>query len=128
MHALRALTGAVVALVATVTATSTAMAQTAAPAPSPMMNLVPIAVMLVVMFFLVIRPQQKKQKEHREFVQKLERGDEVITTGGILGRIEGMTDLYLTVEIAPDVRIKVLRTAVAGSPKKLAPQTTGAKA
>lgn len=101
--------------------TSAAFAQTAAPggagAPSPFMQLIPFLVIFGVMYLLMIRPQMKKQKEHQTFLSKLERGDEVITNGGILGRIEGLTDLYLTLEIAPGVRIKVLRTAVMGSPK-----------
>lgn len=96
-------------------------------APSPVMQLVPFLVIFGVMYFLMIRPQMKKQKDHQAFLSKLERGTEVLTTGGILGRIEGMTDLYLTLEIAPGVRIKVLRSAVAGSAKAAA-ATTEAKA
>ncbi|MES2964115.1 MAG: preprotein translocase subunit YajC [Bdellovibrionota bacterium] len=99
----------------------------AAGAPSPLMQIVPFLVIFGVMYFLMIRPQMKKQKTHQEFLSKLERGTEVITNGGILGRIEGMTDLYLTLEIAPGVRIKVLRSAVLSS-AKAAVATTEAKA
>ena len=87
------------------------------------MQLIPFAVIFGVMYFLMIRPQMKKQKEHQAFLTSLERGSEVITNGGILGRIEGMTDLYLTLEIAPGVRIKVLRSAVMGSAKAAAATT-----
>ena len=104
---------------------NSALAQTAAPAagaggPPALMQFMPIIVMLVVAYFLMMRPQMKKQKEHQAWLSKLERGDEIITSGGILGRIEGMTDLYLTLEIASGVRIKVLRSAIAGSAKAVA--------
>lgn len=110
-----------------------AMAQTApagapAGAPvSPLMNLVPFIVMLGIMYMLMIRPQMKKQKLHQEFLVNLKRGDEVLTSGGILGRIEGMTDLYVTLEIAPGVRIKVLRAQVASSASMAAQSTSDTK-
>jgi preprotein translocase subunit YajC len=103
-----------------------AFAQSSAPsagAPPTWMNLVPFIAMFAIMYVLMIRPQMKKQKDHQAYLSKLERGDEVITNGGILGRIEGMTEIYLTLEIAPGVRIKVLRSAVAGSAKAAATQT-----
>ncbi|MES2856568.1 MAG: preprotein translocase subunit YajC [Bdellovibrionota bacterium] len=104
----------------TLFATTAAFAQ-AAPGAKPTMiesMFLPI-LMLVVVFFFFIRPQQKRQKDHKEFITKLERGSEVITTGGILGRIEGLTDLYITLEIAPGTRIRVLRSAIAGSAKNV---------
>lgn len=101
-----------------------ALAQTApaaAPAeqPSALMSLVPFLFIMVVMYFLVLRPQGKKQKDHLKFVSELKRGDEVVTTSGILGRIEGMTEQFVTLEVADGVRIKVLRTQVATSSKFL---------
>ena len=112
------LLGALFVLIFTFSTTAFAQgAPGAAGAPSPLMQIVPFLVIFAVMYFLMIRPQMKKQKDHQAFLSKLERGTEVITNGGILGRIEGMTDLYLTLEIAPGVRIKVLRTAVMGSAK-----------
>ena len=71
--------------------------------------LVPLILMFVIFYFLLIRPQQKKAKEHREMVQNLKKGDKVITGGGIHGRVTGMDDTTLTVEIADKVRVKVNR-------------------
>lgn len=101
---------------AAVLATAPAMAQ-AAPggAPPAIMQFVPFIFLFVVMYFLVIRPQSKRQKDHQAFVSGLKRGDEVVTSSGILGRIEGLTDQFVTLEIAPSVRIKVLRSQVASS-------------
>jgi preprotein translocase subunit YajC len=70
--------------------------------------------MFVIFYFLLIRPQQKKAKEHRELVQNLKTGDRVITAGGIHGRITGMDETTLTVEIADRVRVKVTRGSVSG--------------
>ena len=82
---------------------------------SPLMGMLPIFVMIAIVYFLMLRPQMNKQKQHQEFVTKLKRGDEVLTTGGILGRIEGLTDMYITLEIAPDVRIRILRSQIASN-------------
>lgn len=76
--------------------------------------LIPIILMLAIMWFLLIRPQQKKQKEHRQLVGSLKKGDMIITTGGLYGRITGLTDTTVTVEIADKVRVKVSRGNVAG--------------
>jgi preprotein translocase subunit YajC len=64
------------------------------------------------MYFLLFRPQMKRAKEHRELVAKLQKGDEVITSGGLAGRIEELGDSFVTVEIADKVSIKVQRGAV----------------
>lgn len=76
--------------------------------------LIPIILMLGVMWFLLIRPQQKKQKEHREMIGNLKKGDRVITSGGLHGRITGVTEATLTLEIADKVRVKVSRGHIAG--------------
>ncbi len=76
--------------------------------------LFPIILMLGVMWFFLIRPQQKKQKEHRQMLGNLKKGDRIITSGGLYGRITGLTDATLTVEIADKVRVKVSRAHVAG--------------
>lgn len=94
-------------------ASSQSFAQAGAGAPSTLMNMVPIAVMFAIVYILMIRPQMKRQKDHASFVANLKRGEEVLTTGGILGRIEGLTELYVTLEIAPSVRIRVLRSQIA---------------
>jgi preprotein translocase subunit YajC len=85
--------------------------------PNMIMSLVPFIFIFAVMYFLVIRPQSKRSKEHGQFLQQLKRGDEVITSSGILGRIEGMTDTFVTLEISDGVRVKLLRNQVASSSK-----------
>jgi preprotein translocase subunit YajC len=80
--------------------------------------LLPIILMLGIMWFLLIRPQQKKQKEHREMLDNLKKGDQIITSGGLYGRITGTSDTVLTVEIADKVRVKVNRGHVAGLAQK----------
>ena len=76
--------------------------------------LLPIILMLGIMWFLLIRPQQKKQKEHKEMITNLKKGDMIITSGGLYGRITGVSDATLTVEIADKVRVKVSRGHIAG--------------
>lgn len=75
---------------------------------------IPLILMFVIFYFLLIRPQQKKSKEHREMVNNLRKGDRIITSGGIHGRITGVTEGTLTVEIADKVRVKVNRGNVSG--------------
>ena len=70
---------------------------------------VPLILMFVIFYFLLIRPQQKKTKEHRQMVSNLKKGDRIITSGGLHGRITGLSDTTLTVEIADKVRVKVAR-------------------
>jgi preprotein translocase subunit YajC len=91
-----------------------AMAQAAgAPAGgSPMSMFIMMGLFVVVFYFLLIRPQQKKQKEHQAMLGKLAAGDEVVTAGGILGRIVEISDNFITLEIADNVRIKVQRFQV----------------
>ena len=85
-------------------------------------NLFPLLMMLsifMIFYFLLIRPQQKKAKEHRQFLENLKRGDRIITAGGLVGEIITITDQSLTVEIADKVRVEVGRAYVAGlAPKK----------
>ena len=92
------------------------LAQAAAPQqPSLLESLLPFVVMIGFLYLVMIRPQMRKQKEHQNFVTALKRGDEVITQTGILGRIEGLTEQFVTLEIADGVSIKMLRSQVAGS-------------
>lgn len=89
-----------------------------AAAPAGMANLaqfVPLILIFVVFYFLLIRPQQKKAKEHQNYLANLKKGEKVVTTGGIHGQIAGLTDTVVTLEIAENVRIKVNRGAIAGS-------------
>lgn len=76
------------------------------------MAFLPLIVIFVIFYFLLIRPQQKRAKEHRDMVAKLAKGDEVVTGGGLLGRVTDISENYLTVEIADGVAIKVQRQAV----------------
>ena len=88
-----------------------AMAQAAGPAPAGAgaMPFIMMAVFVVIFYFLLIRPQQKKQKEHQAMLSKLAVGDEVVTTGGIVGKISEISDNFITLEIAEGTRIKVQR-------------------
>ena len=75
--------------------------------------LVPIILMFVIFYFLLIRPQQKKAKAHQEMINNLKKGDRIITSGGIYGRITNLDDQNATVEIADKVRIRITRGSVA---------------
>jgi preprotein translocase subunit YajC len=71
-----------------------------------------IGAMFAVMYFLMIRPQMKRAKEHKALIEALQKGDEVVTSGGVLGRISKVGEGYVGVEIAPNVEIQVQRAAV----------------
>ena len=74
---------------------------------------IPLILTFVIFYFLLIRPQQKKTKQHREMISNLKKGDRIVTGGGIHGRITGVSDATLTVEIADKVRVKVARGNIA---------------
>ena len=74
--------------------------------------LVPTILIIGIMYFLMIRPQQKRMKEHREMIGAIRRGDTVVTSGGILGKVTKVEDNELQVEIADGVKIKILRQTV----------------
>ena len=84
----------------------------AAGQPSMLGSILPLIIIFVVFWFLLLRPQMKRAKEHRELLAKLQKGDEVITSGGLAGRIEDLGESFVTVEIADKVSIKVQRGAV----------------
>ena len=93
---------------------SDAMAQ-AAPAAEQadqIMSFLPLIILFVIFYFLLIRPQQKKAKEHTALVSSLKKGDEVITSGGILGKITETGENYVTVTIAENTDVKIQRQAV----------------
>ena len=79
---------------------------------STLMGLMPLLLMFVIFYFLLIRPQQKRAKDQKAMIGALQRGDEIVTSGGLQGKITGVTDESLTVEIAKDVRVKIDRNAV----------------
>ncbi len=80
--------------------------------PGPMMTLIPFALIFVIMYFMVIRPQQKKGKEHQEMLNKLKKNDEVMTSGGIYGKVVDLKETVVTLEVAPNVRIRVHRPQI----------------
>ena len=92
---------------------SDAVAQAApAAADNPIMSFLPLVVLFAVFYFLLIRPQQKKAKEHKKMVETMKKGDEVITSGGILGKITDVSENYLTCKIAENVEVKIQSHAV----------------
>lgn len=98
---------------------SIAHAQTAAPKqPSLFETMFPMILIFVIFYFLIIMPQRKQRKKHQEFLTGLKRGDQVITASGIFGTIEGITDTFVTLQIADNVKIKVLKSQVLGAPKE----------
>lgn len=92
---------------------SNAYAQAAAGgAESSLMSFLPIILMFVVLYFLMIRPQMKRQKEQKSMMEGLAKGDEVVTAGGMLGKVIKVTDAYVTLEIADGTEILVQKAAV----------------
>ncbi|MCH7343043.1 preprotein translocase subunit YajC [Pelomonas sp. CA6] len=92
---------------------SNAYAQAAAPAAdSGLLGMLPLVLMFVVLYFVMIRPQMKRQKEHKAMIEALGKGDEVVTAGGLLGKVSKMGESYLSLEIANGVEIQVQRSAV----------------
>jgi len=73
---------------------------------------VPLILMFAIFYFLLIRPQQKKAKQHKELLNALKKGDRVISSGGLHGTVTGLTDDIVTMEIAPKVRVKVSRGSI----------------
>jgi preprotein translocase subunit YajC len=91
---------------------SNAYAQAAAGGDAGFMGLLPIILMFVLLYFLMIRPQMKRAKEQKQMVEALQKGDEVVTAGGVVGRISEMGEAYVSLEIAPSIEISVQRSAV----------------
>ena len=97
---------------------SSAFAQTAPAAAaggdmqSSLMSMLPLVLMFVVLYFVMIRPQMKRQKEHRAMIDALAKGDEVATAGGVIGKVSRLGDTYVGLEIANGVEIQVQRSAV----------------
>lgn len=89
-----------------------AWAQAAAPAGADLMSMLPILLMFIVLYFVMIRPQMKRAKEHKAMVDALQKGDEVIAAGGVLGRVTKVSENYVTLDIANNVEIRVQRPAV----------------
>ena len=96
---------------------SQAFAQTA-PAPSgggtesSLLSLLPLVLMFVVLYFIMIRPQMKRQKEHKAMIEALAKGDEVVTAGGVLGRVSKLGETYVHVEVATGIELQVQRSSI----------------
>ena len=95
---------------------SAAYAQSAAPQqPSAMFNLFFIGGMIVLFYFILWRPQSKRAKEHKELVGGLAKGDEVLTSGGILGKVTKVTDDYVTIQVAENVELNMQKASIAAA-------------
>jgi len=92
---------------------SSAYAQAAGASPSgELMTFLPMIGIFVIFYFLLIRPQQKRAKEQRTMLGALQKGDEVVTAGGVVGKIAKLTDQYASVEIAPNIEVSVQRQSI----------------
>ncbi len=99
-------------LIASLLFTQNAMAQTASGSGDMTSLIFMISIMFIGMYFLVLRPQQKKAKEHQTLISALKKGDEILTSGGIIGRVTHLGDNFLQIEIAPNTEIRIQRGAI----------------
>src|SRR5687768_928093 len=97
-----------------------AAAQTSAPGPGMFEQMIPFLAIFAIFYFFIIRPQSRRTKEHQTFLTSLKRGDNVITTGGIYGRVEGITDQFVKLEVSDGVEIRILKTQISGPVKDTA--------
>lgn len=81
--------------------------------PSPILNMLPLLLIFVIFYFLLIRPQHKKQKEHEEMLKKLEKNDEIVTTGGVHGTIVNVKDTTVILRIDDNVKVELQKNCVA---------------
>lgn len=91
---------------------SSAWGQAPSGQADPLMSFLPLIVIFVIFYFLLIRPQTKRAKEHRKMVAELKVGDEIVTSGGVLGRVNEISDQFLKVEVAEGVVLKIQRQTV----------------
>ena len=89
-----------------------AQAAPAAAAPNPLMSFLPLIIIFGIFYFMLIRPQMKRAKEARAMVAALAKGDEVLTSGGMLGRIEEISETFVTLEIADKISVKLQKSAI----------------
>lgn len=109
---LRVFSTVAVTVISTLTLLGATPAFAAASKQNPIMSMAPLVLLFVVFYFLLIRPQQKKAKMHKEMLSKVETGDSVITTGGLYGRVTKVSDETVTIEISDGVKVKISRTAI----------------
>lgn len=91
---------------------SSAHAAPAAPAPNPIMQLAPLFILIIIFYFMLIRPQMKRAKEHRNLLAALNKGDEIVTNGGVAGKVREVGETFVLLEIAKDVQIRMQKSAV----------------
>lgn len=92
---------------------SDAWAQAGGGGGAGLIGLLPMVAIFVIFYFLLIRPQQKKAKEHRAMVAEIGKGDEIVTNGGVLGKITDTDETFVTVEVSPGINVRVQRLAIA---------------
>ncbi len=92
---------------------SDAWAQAGGDAVSSLFSLLPLVVIFILFYFLLIRPQQKRAKQHKEMVTALKKGEEIVTNGGLLGKVTDVDDNFITLEISSGLNVKVQRQSVA---------------
>ncbi len=116
---------AIMTIFASLVSSTSALAQAQSPSgPSTIEMLVMPAGFLLIMYFFMIRPQQKRAREHQAFIAALKAGDEIVTSGGIIGRVKSVAEGFVSVEVAGDTVIKVLKSAI----ESQSPRSTVAKA
>ena len=103
---------------------SSAWAQEAPAQGGGIMGLLPLFIIFAVFYFFLIRPQMKQAKEHRQMVESLSKGDEVVTNGGMLGKINKVGDNFIVLEIAKDIEVKVQKHAISATMPKGTIKTT----
>jgi preprotein translocase subunit YajC len=86
-----------------------------------LISFVPILLIFAIMYFLMIRPQQRKVKEHKAMVEALRRGDQVVTSGGLIGKVTKVADSEVEVELAPNVKVRVVRSTISQVVSKTEP-------
>jgi preprotein translocase subunit YajC len=90
-------------------------AEAAPKGPNAFEQFAPFVVIFVIFYFFIIRPQSRRAKDHQSFVTQLKRGDNVVTSSGIFGTVEGLTDKYVTLKVSDGVNMRVLRSHIAAS-------------
>lgn len=88
------------------------------PQPNPLLNMLPLAIIFIIFYFLLIRPQQKKQKDHEELLKKLDKNDEVVTTGGIHGTIVNVKESTVILRVDDNCKMELQKNCVAFIKKK----------
>ncbi|AOL94471.1 preprotein translocase subunit YajC [Porphyrobacter sp. LM 6] len=89
-----------------------AAAAGAAAAPPAWISFLPIIGMIAIFWFLIIRPQMRQQKEHREKVAQMKKGDQVVTAGGLVGKVVKVDDVYVELDLGPNVRVKAIKATI----------------